>query len=123
MDIFKTFAVDPRLAAEGTWLNAGDARFLVGRLGGTRYRAALATRLEQTTPETRDGLLAEVFADTVLLNWENVEYQGAPFPYSRENAIRILTDPALAEFKEWLVDKAADRVHFQVQAVEALKNS
>lgn len=117
MDIFSTFAVDTKREDEGTWVTIGDAEIRLGRIGSTRYRSELARRLE-TRPEgspERERAIVELFADCVLLGWRNLSYQGKPMEYTRENAIRLLDDPQLREFREWIVRQATDRENYRAK--------
>lgn len=101
MDIFTSYATDPLKEQNGVWQQVGDARFLVARSGNRENVRLLRTLVEkhQQDLDSSDKALAEkvnddvtiqVLAQTILLGWEGVTYQGQAFPYSRENAAKAL---------------------------------
>ena len=52
------------------------------------------TSIDQLTPEQNEAEDLGVFIDAVLVGWENVELEdGIKFPYSKENAITLFSDP------------------------------
>lgn len=112
MSLYKTFQTDTALEAHGIELEYGyvdgdetrPIRLRIARSGGSNAR--FAKLLEAKTKphrrsiqtETIDKKLAErlfmeVFAETVVLGWTNVQDQeGVELPFSKENVIKVFTD-------------------------------
>lgn len=96
MDIFASYATDEKKELEGSWQSLGDAEFLVARANNRNYVRALSAAIEKNqalldkqdkaADKLSDGIMASVFADTILLDWKKVKYRGKDFAYSKENA-------------------------------------
>lgn len=81
MSMFEQFETDPVLESEGIWIDYGDFRVQIGRAGGANkkylsyaeaktkpFRRAIAAG---TMPEERSrALLYDIYAKTVVLNWQ-----------------------------------------------------
>ncbi len=110
MSLYKLFKTDEHLETDGIWLEYGQnekgepIRIKIARAGGhnsafskalekaTRpYRKAIQTGLLDN--KTADKLYKEVFADTVVLDWINVEGpDGKPMEFKRENVLKLFED-------------------------------
>lgn len=101
MDVFNTYATNPKKEVEGVWRDApGSGRVLVGRSGNRNYSRLLAAlyernqrELDAKTPEAEDlsdQIMIEVMAETVLLGWEGITFKGRAMTYSKENAKLLL---------------------------------
>jgi hypothetical protein len=103
-------------ADEGVWIALQDAEFLIARAQNPRFVAAFQQRTKPYRAALDMDLLDEsiagplwagIFADTILLNWRgNLVLDGAALTYSRENAIKLLTDKRL-KFMGWVREQAA----------------
>lgn len=134
---------NPDAVEEGRWIGdipgLDDLRLKVR--GGTSkvYKRRLdelvnaipkAQRLRALSDADNERITVQAMAETLLLDWENLEGDGVigeagqPVPYSRETAVRLLSDPQYAAFRN-AVFWAADAVGVDAQAsVEAdVKNS
>ncbi|NJK89270.1 MAG: hypothetical protein HC923_07590 [Myxococcales bacterium] len=80
--LFSTFSADPELERDGVVLDFGDFRFRVARAGGSNKRFQSAVRrildphkraidLEVLADEKSRELVAECFAEAVILGWES----------------------------------------------------
>lgn len=125
MSLYNTFKTDRNLETSGVWLNygpnskGGDQRIKVARAGGANksFQKALTTKmrpfrrqLETGTMDVAvaDTLMLDVYAETVVLGWENIEDQdGNELPFSVENVKQLFAD---------LPDLAAD-VRSQAQEI------
>jgi len=104
MGIYALFTTDRDLETEGIYLEYAGARFLVARAGGgnKKFTTIAQKRLAPFTEAMRRGVvdeetsvkvLAEIYADSVILDWENVtDKNDNPLPYNRENVIKVLTE-------------------------------
>ncbi|MFZ8393380.1 hypothetical protein ACO1MB_14085, partial [Staphylococcus aureus] len=57
-------------------------------------------------------------AKTVLLDWQNLKLNGQEVPYSEAQALQILNDPKLADFRDQVVDLASDAELFREEHLE-----
>lgn len=109
-NLYKNFKTESNLETGGILVQYGldskgqPVRFKIARAGGANK--AFTRQLERVTKPYRrqiqagsldndlgDRLYRDVFVDTVLLGWENVEGpDGQPLPFNRENAIKLFTD-------------------------------
>lgn len=114
MSIYKLFGTDQNLERNGIVLEYGEATFTVARAGGANkkfqscverkmrpYRSAInAGTMDQKVAER---LLAEAYAEAVILDWEGVTYppgdeqEGQPMPFTKENCVRVLLIPGMGD--------------------------
>lgn len=130
MDIFSTYAVDESKEQNGTWMEVGDAKFLVARAGNKAYVKQLGKEVERNQKSLdrkddaadalSDKIMVDVLADAILLGWENVSYKGEPLEYSKANAKMLL---AHKEFRREIMKLADDFNAFKLQQeAEDVKN-
>jgi hypothetical protein len=129
VDIVRQFKTDKTKEDEGVWQDIGDdASVLVARAGNANYRRIF--RLKTKGMERRLGtmkesdatkLLIECEAEALLLGWKGFTANGAPLEYSRDAAIRLLTD--LPDFRRQILALADDFALFREhQDDDAVKN-
>lgn len=90
----------------GDWVGdipgMGNLRLKVRGSTSRKVRKALADKISgnpnNQTEDSRDRVTAEVFAESVLLDWENITSGGEPVPYSEETALQWLIDPDMDDF-------------------------
>jgi hypothetical protein len=110
MSLYKQFKTDERIEQSGVWLEYGNSsngkpvRILIARAGGknSRYVKTLETKFKpfrrQFQNETMENdqanrLLIEVYAESVVLGWENVEDEkGTPLAFNKDNVVKLFTD-------------------------------
>lgn len=130
MDIFKAYAVDENKELNGKWMPLGDAKLLVARAGNRKYVKMLGTEVElhqkaldvkdEAADALSDRIMVKVLANTILLGWENIKYDGAELEYSLENAVKLLS---LKEFRREVMKMADDFNAFKLaQQEESEKN-
>lgn len=100
MDVFTSFATDQALENKGKWFTlAKDAQVLVARSGNDRYSEKLRAHMElspleglnsKQQEEIGSEILVDVLAETVLLDWKGLAYQGKEVPYSKDMAKTFL---------------------------------
>ena len=122
MDIFATYAVNQDLENNGTWMEVGDAKFLIARSGNSAYAKMFSKdydrnkraleRKDEAADKLAEKMMIKVIAKTVLLGWENVSYQGKPLEYSVENAEMLLTH---RDFRAEIVKLADDFASFKAE--------
>jgi len=113
-DIKKLFGTNKESEIEGIWNDMGDGiEVLVARIGNPEYQKAFqaiskphrrAIRRGTLNDEVAEKLLVKAMAKTILLDWKGIEEDGAPIPYSYENAMRILME--YKDFRDYVSDIA-----------------
>jgi hypothetical protein len=110
MALYNTLKTDPELEKKGVWVEYGvnsegkPERFLLARAGGANdafYKASeriSKPHRRQLQAETLDRhtvtrINQEVYAETVVLAWENVEGEdGKPMSFSKQNCLKLFKD-------------------------------
>ena len=115
MDIFTEYATNDTLENDGTWMEMGDAKFLIARSGNKKYvrkltkavdrHKKLLDRKDDAADKLSDEIMIGVIAETVLLGWEGVAYKGAPLSYSVDNAKTLLGHK---DFRRQIMELAED---------------
>lgn len=131
-DVFSAYATDEKKEIEGTVISlGGDATITVARTDNVNYltkmlaaiekhEAANASMSEAEAKEYDKQLLCETLADSILLNFEGLSYKGEPLPYSKENAVKVLS---LKDFRKLILKHANDIENFRVKKeAEVSKN-
>lgn len=132
-----TYAIkqDANKEQSGIDLNLGDlGQFKLARAGGENEKYARmlmqaskpyrrAIQAGSLDPKIDVRILAEVYATTVIQSWEGVtDEAGSPLPFTKDNAIKVLTD--LPELFRELRLAAESAALYRVEEVEAdSKNS
>lgn len=108
--LYEQFKTDEKVEKDGVWIeyalgtDAPPARIKVARAGGSNskynrifeakakpYRRQLAAGTLDEKTSTR--IYAEVYADSVVLAWENINGpDGKPMEFTRDNIIKLFTD-------------------------------
>lgn len=110
MSLYKNHKTDPELEKNGIWIEIGEnskgqmARVRIARAGGANeaYTKLLDQRVKPIRSQIRnetiarrqlDKLTKEIFAQTVVLGWENVEDENdQPMSFSKDNCIKLFND-------------------------------
>jgi hypothetical protein len=126
MDIYATYATDEDAEVNGVWQHLGDANLLIARANNPRYARMLTSLAEKHQLALDKGdddsdalsnkLLIDVFAETILLGWENVSYNGESLPYTLENARKVL---AHKDFRREVARLAESIDAYRVKVEEA----
>ena len=120
---------DTEKTSEGIWLEfAVGIRLKVARLHNPAYSKYLTTLQKPYTRQIRAGILdADVAGELVrkavarhiLVGWENIEdEQGKPIPYSAEKALEFLSDPALSEMYDFVLEVSASAELYRAELHE-----
>jgi len=132
MDLRKKFGGDRAMEVDGVDLHlGGDAYITIARAGGTNVAYARAVQKYLRPIRKRDRFESEdldleeyadvqrqAFADTIVLGWRGIELDGAPLPFTRDNALRLMRDlPDLWEVVKAHAEKLAN---FQREDVEEM---
>lgn len=109
-NLYKQYRTDPNVEREGILLELGEnskgqmMAIRIARAGGanTAYNKLVEARIKpyrrQIQNDTMDSsiaerVLAEVYAETVVIGWENLEDEkNNPLPYSVDNCKKLFAD-------------------------------
>ena len=128
-DLQAQFATDPAKEIEGVWTDdlGGGLKLKIARLRNPNFRK-LYQRLTKPYERqirnrtlddtTENGILAKCLAKTVLLGWENLKVSDEAVAYSEAEALKILSNPQLADFRDLVVDLANDAELFRIEHLE-----
>lgn len=81
-----------------------------------RYQRDLVRKFRQSGCNEEldpDELQSKAIANAILAGWENVEVDGSVLEYTKANAEKLLSDPALDRLVDWLAEKATDDTLYQ----------
>ena len=126
---YSAFANNEELETQGIVVDYGPAgKFLIARAGGANRKFQRVSekvfrpyrrQIEAKTidPKVADKLLAQVFAQTVILGWENVtDRDGNELEFSPDNAQKLLLD--LPDLFASLREEAVAAANFRADEVE-----
>lgn len=98
---------------DGTWVDfIVGIRLKIARARNPKYNEMIRNLTQDMRIDMRDGkfdadgfneVLIQVRANTVLLDWENIEEEGVPVVYSPEKAIEYFKNPELKDFYTFVV--------------------
>lgn len=117
LDIFKQYATDDMKENDGVWTDiGGGAKLLIARAGNRAYSKLLTSLVEKNqrvldsktdaAGALSDQIMIDVAAQTILLDWESIEFKGEKQAYTVDNAKKLL---GVKDFRK-LVGKLADDV-------------
>lgn len=134
MSIFDDFGTNQKAEVEGVWVEYSENKdgtvcaFKVSRMGKSnkKYTKALdrATKpvrrqieLKTLKDDKAEEIFLQVFVDTVLLDWRNVQRQdGTEIPFSKEKAMEVMR--ALPDLYDDLQEKAKEMALFRQEVLE-----
>jgi hypothetical protein len=118
------YGTDAESEVSGIKVEFGEGKHIVlARAGGENDKFSRAMEIKgrpykrQISKGTIDEkvlrkIMIEAFADTVVKGWEGMtDAAGKELPYSRENAIKLMTD--LPDLFDELIDTATNSINFQ----------
>lgn len=135
MSLYNQFGTDKKVEKEGVILQYGNTaggkpiQIKICRAGGANvaYNKAMEAKTKPYRRQLQNGtldievmtsILREVYADTVVIGWSNVEgADGKPMAFTRENVIKLFTDlPELfADVQEQATNLALFRAEINEQ--------
>lgn len=119
--------VDPEKANEGTWVNyRGGSRLKIAKLNNKDYQdfrarkalefSAVLQKADEEADEKAEEITVEGLARHVLKDWAGFGSGDEETKYNVEKAIELLSDPQLVDFREDVVNLAANQSHFRPEA-------
>lgn len=136
--LFQLYATDTQVEKEGVWVPVGKdgdkvIRFRLARAGGgnTKYLKLLELKTKPYRRQlqhdlvdikTSDEIMMEVFAETVVVDWENVLEDGIQVPYSKEKCLAYFKE--LPDLFNDVREQASKAAYYRAEVMEAeAKNS
>jgi hypothetical protein len=126
MDLAKHYRTDATAEKEGQWVDWGEGtKFKIARLGNAQYQARFQALIKPHRHLRDRGILPEdiqveilckCLAETVVIDWEGVDFDGKPLPYSTENALKVLTE--LKDLREDIVTVSGEQSTFRIAEIE-----
>lgn len=119
------FKTDTKIETEGLNLDYGEFSIRIARAGGANAKFAriLGERMKPHRRRLEAGrmdnaeaerLLAGVYADSVILGWENVTgADGEPMEFTRDNCVKLLLD--LPELFRDIQEQAQKTANFRAE--------
>lgn len=130
---YAQFKTDESIEKKGVNLDFGSFAIRIARAGGSNkaYAKALMKHLKPyrkaiaagtMDPKKQQAVMAEVYADSVILGWANVtDKDGKVMEFNHENVVKLLTDlPEL--FNQIIADAENYRLFKEVEAEDIAKN-
>ena len=125
MDL-RQLRTDPVKEDDGVWVSLDPTtRIKIARMYNpafSRYLNELkseASRAKRNMDEdARGDILARAMARHILVGWEGLTDDGEEFPDSEENALQLLNDITLRDFREVVLAEANNYANFALQAEE-----
>lgn len=127
-----TFKTDKTLEEQGTWIDLSPtSKIKLARIGCKNFQQEVKKRQKPYRAMVRAGTLPDhvqtqilvgVLAETIILGWEGFTEGGEPVPYTKDNAVRVLTESR--DFRDFIVTLADDiNVFKAAEREDGLKNS
>ena len=119
--LYERFGTNQDKEKEGAWIYYDEElAFKVKRLSERNKPYMIAVerierqlRRKAIKESEADKSLVRIFVDHSLLDWKGVEKDGEPLPFTKENAIWLLTNPNWPDFFKDLLSKAHDNEYFK----------
>lgn len=132
VDLSTAYKANEKLELEGIWYKPAQApgcRFLLAFAGHTnRQLVKVMARLTKpyakliannmVDPDILNDLMVQAFSESVILNWENIQFEGAELSYSRDNCIKLMK--ALPHLFKELQEVAQTEYLYRANTTEAL---
>lgn len=118
------FKTDKNLEKEGVWFEVADGvKFLIKRFGGANSEAVKKAMAKYYKPHAKMvergimpvhkevEIMAKVFVDVCLIDWEGVEIDGEIVPFNKEKAVEFFC--GLPELLDTLMEYAQGQESFK----------
>jgi len=127
MDL-SSFESNVEASEDGVWNDLSeDSRIKVARYGNKKFNKLLQAKMSpykrlidqnRLDDDISEKILNEAIVGGILLDWEGLTYQGEPLSYSRENAMMVLSDKRLKDFRDYIVTIAQDAELFRAEQID-----
>jgi len=132
MDFAQHYRTDKNAEKDGQWVEwAEGTKLKIARLGNSAYQNRFQALMKPhrhlrdrglLPDEIQSEILNACIAETILVDWEGVEYEGSVLPYSTENAHKLISE--FKDFREDVLTIAGEYSTFRAAELEdSSKNS
>ena len=113
------YKTDAALENDGVLVAFDDAKLRIASFGTKQHKQAVAKfrqkysaqlAIKRTADEANEQVTIEVMAEAILVGWENVTEGDEPLPYTRDNAIKLLS---IRTFRDFVAMQATDIQNFR----------
>lgn len=133
MDLRKKFGTDQGFETDGVDVHLGDDAYItIRRAGGAnrayvectrrllqKHRRAIAA--DTMTDTESEALMAEIYAETIVIGWRGIELDGTTLLYSRANVLRLFQE--LPDVAKVVQEEAQRAANFRADEVHELGES
>jgi len=127
-NLHRNYATDSDKEENGSWKNFdGGIRLKIRRLNSQASLNArreaekpYASQLREKNPpnDILEKVLIAQLAFGVIADWEGIEGDEGPLPYSGETAFELLSDESLKDFRGEVLSVALNKDAFRLEEVE-----
>lgn len=119
------FRRDETKQTEGVWLAFDDeTQFLIADLNNRKFVKSTQKRIRKVNQnalrddvDLQNRITIEAMADAILLGWKGVTENGQDVPYSKERAVKLLTE--IPDLRNWVSEQAGNLENFRKEIVAA----
>lgn len=125
MDLEKTFGTDEELVEKGVFVNVGDAEVRIRKWENEDFNRLFRKKMQPYRGQSQngtldddvvEGIMNEVIAETIVVDWKNVTRAGDEVECNKENVIEALED--YPDFREEIINQAETISNFQKNQLE-----
>lgn len=130
-DIFGQLATDKKKQEGGTWITPGSGwKVKVAEFANPAFKSyweaitvPFRRQIENKTISDAEleELMIDAMAETILVDWDGIVVDGKKFPYSKKNAVRLMTE--LPKFRDIVAEESRRFENFRAAAMEADKGN
>ena len=116
---------------EGVWVEIDSStELLIASNDSADYKRMLkkelrpyqkALQLGTLQDDIYEKVVVKCMANHILLDWKGLTDDGKPLKYSVDNAIKLLGDPQLKHFRDFISEQAMDQSLFKIDFKEQVK--
>lgn len=130
MDL-NSFATNVELSEEGVWCPVDAVTEIrVARYGNRKFQRLLQKlsapykvqmERQMMKDEVAESVFIEALATAILVDWRGMTQNGEPLDYTVGNAIAVLSNPKLKDFRDLVVSLSQDAEMFRDEEVAEAK--
>lgn len=131
MELLGVFGQDLDKSNDGVWVPLVDVagekgRMRICRMWNPRFKEAFRKHTEAITAregrilndEESEEIMVKCIAETILIDWEDIRVAGEVLVYSVKNAIKLLSDPRLEDFREKVTTESSSFSNYRLENLE-----
>ncbi len=121
-----SFRVDVDTEVNGFWHEVSGAKLCIARVGNPTYKRLVRERLaphirKRLSEDQIDQILGTILGECILIGWENLQENGKELPYSKRDAVRLMTSQEYHDFRDIVVYLSEQEEFYRADYVEAIK--